>query len=228
MTLGFTYTRALSFFFFYFVFLTLYHDDYRKMHISCCTATDSSDRTRYVVLCPCSSWKLANLFPIQWCLDRGVSICIAVSEWASMLLYGAQLLLIEQAYLWWVAMAGKITLFLLWMFHRPKHLSFIGTSVLWLLWDAEAVKCNSRQEWHTHFKNNLPIEAWAIIWVLLKQLHWEDHQGVNEVILRFVNEVKAICKWEFKYHWESGAEHLVMDFGTSTPSFKETVLVLCK
>lgn len=80
LTLGFTYTRALSFFFFYFVFLTLYHDDYRKMHISCCTATDSSDRTRYVVLCPCSSWKLANLFPIQWCLDCGVSICIAVSE----------------------------------------------------------------------------------------------------------------------------------------------------
>lgn len=64
------------------------------------------------------------------------------------------------------------------------------------------------------------------------QFHWKDIQDVNEVILRYVNEIEIICKCESTYHGESGAEHLgwAMDSGIWVPSFKETILVrvLCK
>lgn len=98
-------------------------------------------------------WKVCLPFSAIWLVV--FSICIAICKWASVLLSDAQLLLMKQVCLRWVANAGIITLFLLWVLHRPKHVPLIGISVLWLLWDAGAVKRNARQKWDRHLNSSL-------------------------------------------------------------------------
>lgn len=131
----------------------------------------------FPVLAHPKSWKVCLPFSAVWLVV--FSICIAICKWASVLLSDAQLLLMKQICLWWVANAGKITLFLLWVFHRPKHVPLIGTSVLWLLWGAGAVKRNARQKWGRHLNSSLQVEGWAMTWGLLMQLNWENNRGIN-------------------------------------------------
>lgn len=69
------------------------------------------------------------------------SICIAIFKWASELFSGAQLFLIKRACLWWVASAGKIALFVLWVLLRPTCLPL--NRHFWVL---AVVWCRSCQE----------------------------------------------------------------------------------
>lgn len=69
------------------------------------------------------------------------SICIAIFKGASELFSGALLLLIKWAHLWWLAMAGKIALFVLCVLLRRRCLPLNRH-----LWVMSVVWCRSCQE----------------------------------------------------------------------------------
>lgn len=81
------------------------------------------------------------------------SISIAILKWASELFSGAQPLLIKWVCSWGVAMAGKIALFVPWVFHRPKYLPlnrhFWVVAVIWCRSCQEEFQVEMRQTFLT-------------------------------------------------------------------------------